>query len=136
MTNIYYIYAWYFTGSDHVFYIGKGKGRRYKDIKSRNSKFKNFIAKCDCSVKKLYENLEEDEAYKKEIETIAFYKNINQCECNFTIDGDAPPKHFGKECPIHKSVVQLDLKGNYIKTWDYICEVEKVLGINNSAIVR
>ena len=134
--NEFYIYEWYFNNTGNVFYVGKGKGRRYRDEKGRNQKFTRYISKCDCSVRKVYENLTEKDAYAKEIELIAFYKSSGQCSCNFTIGGDAPPTHYGIDAPNRRSVIQLDLNGQYVKTWDYICQVEKELKILNNAIVR
>ena len=57
--NIYYIYAWYFTNTNEIFYIGKGKGDRYKYVGTRrNEYFLNIIKKYkdNVNVKKLYEN--------------------------------------------------------------------------------
>lgn len=135
MERIYYIYEWYFVDTGKVFYVGKGKGRRYREKKDRNDKFIKYVNKYECKVRKTHENLREDEAFKKEIEMIAYYKNIGQCSCNMTIGGDAPPTHFGIDAPNRREVVQLTLNGQYVKTWDYIHEIEKELGISNSAIV-
>lgn len=134
MKNIYYTYAWYFGDTGNVFYIGKGHGRRHREKKDRNDKFKKYISKHICHVKKIHEGLTEQEAYDKEIELIAHYKQLGQCECNFTVGGDAPPVHIGAEAPNRRSVVQLSLSGEYIKTWPYISKVEKELRLQNTRI--
>lgn len=84
--NTYYIYAWYFKSTDKVFYIGKGTANRYLDTThSRNGYFKNIIAKysTDVAVKKLYENITDEEACKLERQLIADYKSRGECEANF-----------------------------------------------------
>ncbi|MGC6586534.1 hypothetical protein ACPV3A_16400 [Paenibacillus sp. Dod16] len=131
----YYVYEWFFIDSGKVFYVGKGKGRRYREKKDRNDKFIKYVNKLPCSVRKVAEGLTEEKAYEKEIELIDFYKRSGQCDCNFTCGGDAPPIHIGADAPNRKRVVQLTLDGQYVKTWDYITEIEKVLGFQNSAIV-
>lgn len=132
----YYVYIWYFCDTQKVFYVGKGKGLRYKEKKDRNHKFLNYINKFECSSKKLYEGLSEEEAYKKEIETIAFYKSKGEASCNLTPGGDNPPTFYGVEHPRSRKIVQLSLDGEYIKSWDCIMDVEKSLKGCNSLIVR
>lgn len=136
LDRIYYVYEWYFKDTGKVFYVGKGKGRRYKEKKDRNDKFIKYVNKFECESRKVYINLTEDEAYSKEIETIAYYKSLNQCECNFTIGGDAPPTFYGKDAPNRRIVVQLSLEGNFIKEWDCISDVEREYKVNNSLISR
>lgn len=43
-------------------------------------------------------------------------------------------KKYGKENKTSKKVVQYDMNNNFIKIWDSIMDVERVLGINNSNI--
>lgn len=50
--------------------------------------------------------------------------------------GDIPPKSSDKFPSNHRQVLQLDLDGNIIKTWNMISEAEKSLGINHTAIIR
>lgn len=84
--KIYYVYAYYLKSTNHIFHIGKGKNDRYKKTtKSRNDYFRNKIKVHgdDVAVKKLYENLTEDEAFALERKLIAEYKALGQCETNF-----------------------------------------------------
>lgn len=85
MTSEYYVYAWFFKSTNKVFHIGKGKGNRYLERKqSRNQYFKNIIEKHpnDVAVKKLYENLTNQEACELERTLITEYKAIGECETN------------------------------------------------------
>ncbi len=50
--------------------------------------------------------------------------------------GDVPPKSTDKFPSNHRQILQLDLDGNIIKTWNMISEVEKSLGIKHTAIIR
>ena len=84
--NKYYIYAWYYINTNEIFYIGKGSNNRYIDTKrSRNKYFKNIIQKegNNVNVKKLYENLNEEESYRLERELIHEYWEKGECKANF-----------------------------------------------------
>lgn len=71
-----------------VFYVGKGTGDRCKAVAGRNNYFKNYHNKYDCKVRKVKENLLEQDAFKLEIELISKYRKINQCQCNLTDGGE------------------------------------------------
>ncbi len=67
------------------FYVGKGKGKRYKRTTGRNKYFKNKINKIKQSglepiIFKLYENLNEKQSFEKEIELI---EEIGRFDLNF-----------------------------------------------------
>lgn len=86
MVKEYYVYAWFFKSTGKVFHIGKGKGNRYLETRiSRNTYFKNIVAKYpnDVDVKKIAENLTDDDACSLERKLIAEYKAKGECETNF-----------------------------------------------------
>lgn len=85
--NDYYVYEWYNADTKEVFYVGKGKGYRYKNVKSRNKYFDNYYNKHNCNVRKVFENMTEQEAYNKEIELISEYRAIDMCKCNLDSGG-------------------------------------------------
>ena len=108
--RLYYVYIWYFTETNEVFYVGKGKGRRYKQISGRNKFFTDMYTSHNCNVKKIYENLTEAEAFQKEQETIKWYKeNTNFRLTNQTDGGEgstgwvAPEEFKKKQSDIHKA---------------------------------
>lgn len=101
--NVYYVYIWYIVDTEEVFYVGKGKGKRYKDVSNRNKFFKDMYSSHNCNVKKIYENLTEKEAFQKEMETVKWYKeNTNYRLTNQTDGGEGssgwvPNEEFRKK---------------------------------------
>ena len=107
--NVYYVYIWYIVDTGEVFYVGKGKNRRYKQLDNRNKYFKDMYSSHNCDVRKIYENLTEAEAFEKEKETIKWYReNTNFRLTNQTDGGDGtsgwqPSDEFrAKQSQIHK----------------------------------
>lgn len=105
----FYVYEWYIIDTGEVFYVGKGTGNRYKSMNSRNYFFQCMLGSHDCDVRKIYEDLTEEEAFKKEIETIKFYReNTNYRLTNQTDGGEGstgwkPDEEFKKkQSKIHK----------------------------------
>jgi len=81
----FYVYEWYLKSTNEVFHVGKGSGNRYKERKAhRNEYFQNVLRKHgeDVDVRIVRANLTEQEAWNKERELIAYYKNIGQCKTN------------------------------------------------------
>lgn len=74
MGNNYYVYVWYIVDTNEVFYVGKGKGDRYKNIYNRNKFFKNIYDTHICEPAIIYDNLSENEAFIKEIDMIKYYR--------------------------------------------------------------
>lgn len=108
--RLYYVYIWYITETNEVFYVGKGKGRRYKQVSGRNKFFTDMYTSHNCSVKKIYEDLTESEAFQKEQETIKWYKeNTNFRLTNQTDGGEgstgwvAPEEFKKKQSDIHRA---------------------------------
>ena len=84
--NKFYIYAWFYKDTNEVFYIGKGCNKRWIDVVNhRNQYFKNIIKKekDNIDVKKLKENLFEQEAYILERQLIQEYWQKGECKANF-----------------------------------------------------
>ena len=83
MKRIFYIYAHYTADSNELFYIGKGKGKRLSSRYGRN-KLWNYIAnKHGFIFRKIVDGLEENEAFRLEIEKIKEFSP----RANFTKGG-------------------------------------------------
>jgi len=89
LTNDFYVYEWFNIDTNEVFYVGKGRGYRYKNIKQRNKYFINYYNKYNCDVRKVKTGMEEKDAFELEIELIADYRKISQAQCNITDGGEA-----------------------------------------------
>lgn len=86
--KVFYVYEWFDKDIGEVFYVGKGKGDRYKNIKQRNQYFINYYNKHNCDVRKIKEGLSEEEAFSLEVKLIADYKENGECKCNLTNGGE------------------------------------------------
>ncbi|WP_304576570.1 NUMOD3 domain-containing DNA-binding protein [Romboutsia ilealis] len=67
----YYVYAWIREDNGTYFYIGKGSGKRYRNkFSKRNMFFRHIVSTVECKPVILIDGLTEEEAYRKERETI------------------------------------------------------------------
>lgn len=74
MENKYYIYYHFNSKNKKLFYIGVGYNKRAYQFKSRSKHYCNYMKKYgDPIVVLAYENMDRDEAFKKEIELIKFF---------------------------------------------------------------
>lgn len=71
--NNYYVYEWYRTDTHEVFYVGKGSGKRYLQVKGRSEKFLAIYNSAPCESKIIYSGLEEEDAYCIERNLIRSY---------------------------------------------------------------
>ena len=81
MNNDFYVYEWFNTETNEVFYVGKGRGKRYLDKKHRNKLFLDYIESNKVSVRKIKENLTEEEAFCFEEKITEKYKLQGMCQC-------------------------------------------------------
>ena len=95
--NQYYVYAWTRLDTNEVFYIGKGHGLRYKDMRMRNRYFLNIVNKLgmdNIRIDFLEENLSEAEAFERETYWISYYRNHSSCLTNMTDGGEGSSGWF------------------------------------------
>ena len=102
--NIYYTYA-YLKDDGRPYYIGKGKGNRYKNGRGKNCKVPNDSNK----ILLLKQNLTEEEAFKHEIYMISIFGK--RCDetgilMNISDGGNAPPKMYGDNNPTKRPEVR------------------------------
>lgn len=81
MENNFYVYEWFNVETGEVFYVGKGCKKRYLDTQHRNKLFLDYIKSNSVDVRKIYENLTEEEAFQIEAEVTEMYKEKGECKC-------------------------------------------------------
>lgn len=62
MEKEYYVYYWYYNDNNTIFYVGKGKGDRYKSKEGRNKIFNAMVLKHSCFQEIFMKDLTEYEA--------------------------------------------------------------------------
>lgn len=87
MILIYYVYEWYVEETEEIFYVGKGKNRRYLNVSQRNELFKLYLKNNKCNVRILKRFEDEKEALNYEHKRICELKKENQCVCNLDNGG-------------------------------------------------
>lgn len=90
MNYDYYVYEWIRLDTNEPFYVGKGRGDRWKSMnRGENKHFYNIINFTDVAVNILNDNLTEDEAFDLESYYIWFYRDIIGYDlCNLTDGGE------------------------------------------------
>jgi hypothetical protein len=87
----YYLYRHIRLDKNEVFYIGIGKGYRYKRFSGRNNLWNNITSKTEWRCEIILDDLSLEEAKIKEIEFIKLYGRINLRQgtlANLTDGGD------------------------------------------------
>ena len=95
----YYVYVWFRTDKNEVFYVGKGHGRRSHDMTMRNRYFLHVVNKVGMNnivILKLEENLSEAEAFEKEVYYIAYYEKLGHRLTNMTKGGEGSSDWFSR----------------------------------------
>lgn len=115
----YYVYEWFDLDSGEVFYVGKGKKGRWKSQRTRSKAFKSYYNNHNCDVRKIKENMKEDEAYAFEKETIKKYRKIYSILCNIDEGGRLLPVLKGKDNPMYKVSPKERMDENTYIQWKY-----------------
>ena len=85
--RVFYVYAWYIKDTNEIFYIGKGKGKRYKTVTKRNKFFRDMYNTHNCDVKILLNELTEKEAFELEREFILYIRENTDYRLTNQSDG-------------------------------------------------
>ena len=117
--NEYYVYEWFNIDTGDVFYVGKGKKDRWKSLKSRSKAFKEYYNFHNCDVRKIKDNMREEDAYALEKETILRYKNISTVLCNIDDGGRALPILNGKDNPMYGVSPKERMSEDTYKEWKF-----------------
>lgn len=78
---MFYVYEWFNTETNEIFYVGKGTKRRYK-VRKHNRLFNEFLKRFPCDSRIIARFETEEDAFKYEYIRIEELKSIGQCVCN------------------------------------------------------
>ena len=62
--NDFYVYVYWRLDINEIFYVGKGRGDRWRRLNKRNEHFKRIINKCDVACEILFKDLSEVKAHE------------------------------------------------------------------------
>ena len=105
----FYVYLHRRLSDNKPFYVGKGKGRRAWIASSRNVKWQRTVAKHGLVVEMLFEDLDEQEAFRVEIDCILELRSFGYNLCNITNGGEGCSGHKLSEA--HKDKISKRQKG-------------------------
>lgn len=83
---MFYVYEWFIKETNEIFYVGKGKCRRYK-VRKHNRFFNDMIRRYDCDSRIIKYFDSEEDAFRYEYERIEELKKSGQCVCNIKRGG-------------------------------------------------
>lgn len=133
------------------FYVGKGYHRRAYQLTGRSQQHQTIQEKYGCNVEIIYYTYDQDDAYTKEIEMIAFYhtwmrdpEKVEHC-CNKDKGGQGGWN--GRECTQetrqkiiesnNKPVIKIDKQGNRLETYTSALEACRIMNYKSgSGIVQ
>ena len=135
MTENFYVYGHRTKTDGKCFYIGKGKGDRYKTFYSRNRHWHKIVNHHGFEPVILVNNLSENKAFELEAyicEQIG-YKNLINIRKE---KGWGGHEHsVGTKLKLSKPVLQYDLEGNFLKKWNGATEAAQSLNKIHSAAI-
>lgn len=82
--RIFYVYEWYDVDNNLPFYVGKGKLNRMFEVKRRHADFIKYYNNHSCNVRKVKDNLTEEEAFIYESNLIKKYEKLGIVLANKT----------------------------------------------------
>lgn len=87
MEKEFYIYEWYNKDTKEIFYVGKGCGKRVRQIKGRNKLFLDYISKNNVDYRIIKYFTSEQDAFVFENNRIKQLKEHGECSCNLDNGG-------------------------------------------------
>jgi hypothetical protein len=97
MGGKFYVYEHWRPDTGEIFYIGKGHGRRAFDMRRGRNRWHRFIVQkvnnlsLSVEIRVVHTDLDETEAFAREIELIAHWREKGAKLCNMSDGGEGPP---------------------------------------------
>lgn len=138
----YYVYEWYIVETNEIFYVGKGRGDRFKQKHERNQAFETIKKKYDCECRFVAMNLTESEAIKLESDEIL--RVLNETD-NILTNYDVPAGgkrdsgYYSIDIPLQREIAPpltvTEIESHYfgLSPWffpDSSKAIEKLKGLN------
>ena len=108
---MYYIYQHRSADTNEIFYVGKGKGKRFCDKNKRGRYWKHYVAKHGFVPEIIKDGLDEELAFLAEIECIDAYKRRGIKLINLTNGGEGCSGYSMKHSEEQKAKWSIDRKG-------------------------
>lgn len=100
--NEYYVYEWIRLDTNEPFYVGKGKGKRWRKLRrDGNDYFNNIVNKHPVVVNILHDNLDEETAYGLECYYIWLYRDVIGYDLVNICDGGEGVALCGENNPMY-----------------------------------
>lgn len=130
MEKRFYVYEYFIVDTEEIFYVGKGTGKRFKQLNNRSEYFKSIHSKYECGVRIVYTDLTNEESCEKERQRIKELKDIGMARANFTEGGTG--FSTGKMNPTHLNPHYGDRNGMRTKNIDFSGEKNPFYGKTHS----
>lgn len=88
LKSLFYVYAHKKKTTGEIFYIGKGRGERYRSKSGRSNHWRNIVKKHGCEAEILGVFESEHDAYSFEVYAIKSYRDKGKKLCNIYPGGD------------------------------------------------
>lgn len=125
--KIFYVYIWYVENTNEIFYVGKGKGKRYKQIARRNKFFTDMYNTHKCKVEIIFDHLTEKEAFDLEIEIIHLVRTYTNDRLTNQSDGGE-----GNTGYIPSNETKIKMSKASKKRWEDLNFKQKMIDMRNS----
>lgn len=119
--KVFYVYEWIRLDTNEPFYVGKGKGDRWR-CKQRSEWFLHIMKKTDVAVCIIADELTEQEAFEVEAYCIWYYRDVLGYELvNFTDGGEGTSgyKHSEESKSLMSAAIKINHKGMSGKKQSY-----------------
>lgn len=130
--NNFYVYVHRRLSDNKPFYVGKGKGNRAYSLSGRNDYWKNTAKKHGFSVELVFEEMNEEDAFQCEKDTILEFKYFGYPLTNLTDGGEGSTGYkVTEKAKKLKSVIMSDKN-----IYNFISKTGQVIACTRMQLIR